>query len=98
MYVPDHFKMQKMCDKAFEEDFFSWKFIPDWFVTKQQIKMWHDDYFYDDDYDEVFCWYDGYQKRKAKQASIKEELMPIFWPIDRVMDWCTLEDEERPWK
>ena len=44
-----------MCDKAFEEDFFFWKFIPDWFVTQQQIKIWHDDYFYDDDYDEFFC-------------------------------------------
>ena len=98
MYVPDHFKTQKMCDKAFEEDFFFWKFIPDWFVTQQQIKIWHDDYFYDDDYDEFFCWYDGYQKRKAQKASIKEELMPISWPLNHVMDWCTPEDEERLWK
>ena len=84
-----------MCDKAFEEDFFSLKFIPDWFVTQQQIKIWYHDYSYEDDCDEVFCWYDGYQKQKAQETSIKEEIMPIAWHSDCVMDWCMSEDENR---
>ena len=93
MYVPDHFKTQKKCAKAFEEDFFSLKFIPDWFVAQQQIKIWYDDYFYDDDYDEVICWYDGYKKK----AQTKEELLPIAWHPNRLMDWCMSEEEKRFW-
>ena len=44
----------------------------------------YDDYFDDDgshldddDEDHFFKWYDGYKKRKAQKASIKEELLPI---------------------
>ena len=49
----------------------SLQFIPDWFVTQQQEKIWHDDdyYYYDDD--EIIEWYDSYKKRKAKKAQIK---------------------------
>ena len=93
MYVPDHFKTQKKCTKAFEEDFFSLKFIPDWFVAQQQIKIWYDDYFYDGDYDEVICSYDGYKKK----AQTKEELLPIAWHPNRLMDWCMSEEEKRFW-
>ena len=94
MYVPDHFKMQKTCDKAFEEDFFSLKFIPDWFVT-QQMKIWYDDYLFDDNYDEALCWYDGHKKHKKQQAKTKEELLPITCYPDCVKDWCMSEDEKR---
>ena len=46
--------------------------------------MWHNDY-YDDDgnhvwydwYDKFFEWHEGYRKRKAQKAKIKEELIPI---------------------
>ena len=44
----------------------------------------YDDYFDDDgghldddDEDHFFKWCDGYKKRKAQKASIKEELLPI---------------------
>ena len=87
-----------MCNKAFEKDLFSLKFIPDWFVTKQQLKIWYDDYFYDDDYDEVSCWYNEYKKCKAQKAQTKEELLPIAWHSNHVKDWCMSEDEERLWK
>ena len=95
MYVPYHLKTQKLCNKAFEEDFFSLKFIPDCFVTQQQIKRWYDDYFYDEDYDDVPEWYEGYQKHTAQKAQIKEELLRIAWHPNHVMDWCTSEDEKR---
>ena len=39
-----------------------------------------------------------YEKRKAQKAKIKEELMPIAWHPNRVMDWCMPEDENRRWK
>ena len=37
----------------------SLQYVPDWFVTQQKLKIWHDD----DDYcsdDEIIKWYDGY--------------------------------------
>ena len=74
------------------------KFILDWFVTQQQIKIWYDYYFYDDDYDEVLWWYKGYKKRKEQKAQIQEELLPIAWHPNQVMDWCILEDEKKQWK
>ena len=47
-------------------------------------------------------WYDGYKKPKTQKAKIKDELMPIAWHPDHVMDWCMSEDEkketEKLWK
>ena len=45
-FVPDHFKAQEICDKAVEEDPCALEFVPDWFVTHQQVKIWHDYYYY----------------------------------------------------
>ena len=45
-------------------------------MTQQQIKIWRDNDEYCAD-DEFIKWYDGYQKRKAQKAKIKEELLPI---------------------
>ena len=81
-----------MCDSLVRDDPFSLQFVPDWFVTQQQVKLWHDDDDYYDD-NEIIDWYDGYQKQKAQKAKIKEELLPIAWHPDRVMDWCMSEDE-----
>ena len=43
-----------------------------------------------------------YMNRKGKKAKIKEELLPIAWHPDRVIDWCFSEDEkqdlEKLWK
>ena len=95
--VPDHLKTQKMCDKAVGSDSYSLQFVPDWFVIEQQIKIWHDNDDWHDD-DELIEWYDGYKKRKAQKAKIKEELLPIVWHPDRVKDWCMSEDEKGVWK
>ena len=54
------------------------KYVPDWFVIHQQIKIWHDSDEYCDD-NKIIEWYEGYQKRKAQKASIKEELLSIAW-------------------
>ena len=43
----------------------------------------------------IFKCYDGYQKRKAQKASIKEELMDIAWHPSRYWDWCMSEDEKQ---
>ena len=38
-----------MCDKAAKDDSSSLQLVPDWFVTYQQVKIWHNDDDYDDD-------------------------------------------------
>ena len=86
-----------MCDKAVRDYIFSLQFVPDWFVTQQQIDIWYDDdYVYNDN--EMIKWYDGYKARKARKAKIKEELLPIAWHPNCVKDWCMSEDEKRWWK
>ena len=57
----------------------SLQFIPDWFVRRDGLYMWHNDYYnnhsgghWDDD-DEDKCF--------------EEELMSIAWHPNRVMDW-----------
>ena len=86
-----------MCDKAVRDDAFSLVCVPDWFVLQWQFKLWHDSNDWHDD-DEIIGWYKDYKKRKAQKVLIKEELMPIAWHPDRVMDWCMSEDENRWWK
>ena len=89
-FVLDHFKIQEMYEKSVEVDLLSLKYVPDWFVRKQQIGPWDDDV--------IIKWYDGYKKCKAQKTKIKEELLPIAWHPDPVMDWCMREDEKERWK
>ena len=101
-YVSDYLKTQKTCDDSVRRDPYSLKHVPDLFVTREWIDMWHDDY-YDDDgnrcwcdcYDKVFEWHESYQKRKAQKAQIKEKLLPIAWHPLRYWDWCMSEDKKR---
>ena len=65
-FAPDHFKSQEMCDKAVGVEPFPLQYVPDWFVTQQQVKLRHDDYFYDDD--EIIEWCDDYKKQKVQKA------------------------------
>ena len=51
----------------------------------QQIKTWHDDDNYCND-DEIIEWYEGYKKRKAQKAKIKEVLLPLAWHPSRYWD------------
>ena len=34
--------------------------------------MWYDDYYNDDNYNEIIEWHNGYQKLKAQKAKIKK--------------------------
>ena len=86
-----------MCDKVVKDDPSSLTYVSDWFVAREQIDVWYnDDYWYHDD--DLIEWYKGYKERKAQKAKIKEELLPIAWHPDRVMNWCMSEDEKRRWK
>ena len=89
--VPDHLKAQGMCERTVEKYPLILIFVPDWFVTQGQVKLWHD---HCNDH-EIIKWYDCYQKRKAKKAKIKDELMPIAWHPLRWWDWCMPEDEKK---
>ena len=94
--IPDNLKTPKMCNKAAEDDPSSLQYVPDWFVTQEQIDIWYDDdYWYHDD--EMIEWYEDCKKRKAQKARIKEELLPITWHPDRVMNWC-MSGDKRWWK
>ena len=81
-----------MCEKAVAKDPWSLKYVPDCFVTQEQLKIWHDDDKYCDD-DRLIEWYKGYQKYKAQKTSIKKELLPIAWHPSRWWDWCVPENE-----
>ena len=83
-----------MCIREVEAGLGLLEHVLGWFVTQQQLKIWHDDNDYCND-DELIDWYNGFQKRKAQKAKIKEELLPIAWHPDCVMDWCMSEDEKR---
>ena len=58
--------IRQMCNKVVEVGPWQLKDVPDWFVTHQQIKIWHvdDDYY---DQDEITEWYEGYEKRMAQK-------------------------------
>ena len=86
-----------MCIREVEAGLGLLEYVPDWFVTQQQTKIWRDDDEYCDD-DNLIKWHNGYQKQKAQKAKIKEELMPTAWHPNRVMDWCKSEDEKGRWK
>ena len=96
-HVPDNLKTQELCIRGVEAGPGLLEFVPDWFVTQQQIKISRDDDEYCGD-DELIEWYNGYQKRKAQKAKTKEELLPITWYPDHVMEWYMSEDEKRLWK
>ena len=86
-----------MCNEVVQEGSYLVEYVPDWLVLEGQLKIL-DDYkgFYNNySYDRLNKWHDGYQKRKSQKARIKEELLPIAWHPDRVMDWCMSEDEKR---
>ena len=73
-YVSDHFKTVEICKRAVESNPSSFHFVPDMFVTQEQIYLWHDEYGNNDD---IIKWNEGYKKPKNQKAKIKEELMPI---------------------
>ena len=89
--IPGNLKIKEMCNKAVEDDPSSLQFVPDWFVTRQQLDIWFDNdcWYHDDDSIE---WYNGYKKRKAQKANIKEKLLPVTWHPDRV------KEKKEAWK
>ena len=70
--VPDHFITQEMCDEAFEEDPSSLIYVADWFVRPQQMNMWYEYYYDNDNYGGSIKWYEVYQKRKAQKEKLEE--------------------------
>ena len=76
------------------DNFFSFQYVPDWFVTQQQIKIRRDDDKCCNDH-ELIKWHKGYQKRKAQKASIKKEILPIPWHQSHCWDWCVSEGEKK---
>ena len=84
--VPDHLKTREMCSESVRMYPYLLEHFLDWFIT-QQVGPWHND--------ELIKWYEGYKKRKAQKAKIKEELLSIAWYPSRWRDWCMPEDEKK---
>ena len=84
-----------MCDDELSKDPFFLQYVPDWFVTQEQITTWHDDDDHCNNDDVLITWHDGYKKRKAQKAHIKKELFSIAWYPRRLQDWCMTEDEKK---
>ena len=40
--VPNYFKTQKVCDDVVLRQSYFLQFVPDWFVTQEQLEIWHD--------------------------------------------------------
>ena len=95
-YVPDPFKIQEKCDTAMRMDPWLLNYAPGWFVTQQQVKIWHNDDYYHDD-DELVEWYESYKRGKIYKAKIIEELMlmPIAWHPSCWWEWCVPEKEKK---
>ena len=70
----DDLKTKRMCERAVEKEPDFLEDVPDWFVTQEQIKLRDD---------RLIKWYNGYRKRKAQKAKMKEELLPIAWHPSR---------------
>ena len=96
-YVPNRFKTQAVCNEVMRRGPWNLRYIPDWFVTQHQVKSWHDNVYYCND-NRLIKWHKGYKKRMAQEAKVKDKLVPIVWHPDRVMNWCTSEDEKGWWK
>ena len=102
--VPDHLKIQGIGDRTVKDDSSSLQFVPDWFVIREWVDMWYDDYYDDDgghwddddhDEDRFLELYDGCKKQKAQKSKIREELSPIAWRPSRWRDLCMSEDEKK---
>ena len=95
-------RAKKCVIKAVRDEPFCLQYVPDWFVTQQQIELRDDVDDYCNDDDEIIEWYDGYKNRKTQKAKIEEELMRIACHPSRRWDWCMPEDEkkqtEKLWK
>ena len=103
-FVPDYYKTKKMRERVVEKYPWALEYVPDWFVKCEELNLWHDYLYHNNDrfvcsyhnkYDRFIKWCNGYQKRKAQKAKIKEELMPIAWHASRWWDWCVPENKKK---
>ena len=84
----------KICNKAVWKGPSSLHYVPDWFVTQQQIKIWHDNDDYSDD-DRLIKWSEYYQKCKTHKMQIETESMRIASHPSRWGHWCLDEDKKK---
>ena len=73
--VSDHLKTSKVCNEAVGRHLCLLEHIFDWFITRQQLKIWHDDNYWHNNA-LIFELYHVYQKSKVQKAKIKEEHLP----------------------
>ena len=72
-----------MCNPAVQENNDLIEYVPDWFVTPKMLEESQEEE-----------WVEALKQRKVQKAKIKEELLPVVWYPDRVIDWYFDEDEK----
>ena len=63
--------ISKHTDNVLEEEPSSLIYVTDWFVRQQQVNMWYDDYYNNEEYYEIIRWHNSCQKRKTQKAQMK---------------------------
>ena len=100
--IPDELKTQEMCERAVEtRPTLFFEDVPDYFVTLKILELCKNATAEEgEDYRNrirklkaMTCIVE-YKQRKAKKAKIKEELLPVAWHPDCVIDWCFSEDKK----
>ena len=53
-YIPDHFKTQKIQGKTVCEVTYCLQYVPSWLVTQDEVKIWHNNNYCNND--EIVEW------------------------------------------
>ena len=83
-----------MCDKAVKDDSSFLQFVPNWFMTKEWMDMWYDDYdddgdgnhwdddgdYWDEDFNDKDKFFEWYDGNKKRKAQ-KAEIKKGLIPI-----------------
>ena len=95
-HVPDRFITQEMCDKAIMKDGSMLRFVPDNFIKDFMFQRFlrkgrNKPY----GVEVVNNIIERLRLRKVFYVKIRDELAPIAWHPDRVIDWCYDEDDKK---
>ena len=62
-----------MCNKGVKKYLWSLTHVPDWFMTQEQVKTWHEEDYYLND-DENVEWYNAYKKTQGPKRTNKRRV------------------------
>ena len=84
IYVPEQLKNREMSEFVVKKYAWLFQFVPDCFISAEMLEKFQDD-----------GWLEAYKHRKAQKAKIKEEVLPVAYHPDCVIDWCFDQEEKK---